>query len=277
MATQNEKIVPVDIEDEMRGSYIDYSMSVIVARALPDVRDGLKPVHRRVLFGMNELGLAANRSYKKSARVVGEVLGKSRVRPMTHVGRVPLPIVRMAQDVSDAPHARGRTGKFRASVDGDSPAAMRVHRSAPVRASRRKCCATWKRTPSKFGVRTSTVFFSRSRSISSEMRDRRTSVYPHCRRRIAVDRTEISLSVHEHVAHRKRPAPCARWYRYTAESPCGDLPRTSPTTRALFCTSGSPRGRVHSCRTRPAGAPVSVRRARRKAPRDDDRHRIVDV
>ena len=72
----NEKIIPVNIEDEMKSSYIDYSMSVIVARALPDVRDGLKPVHRRVLFGMNELGLAHNKPYKKSARIVGEVLGK---------------------------------------------------------------------------------------------------------------------------------------------------------------------------------------------------------
>src|SRR5215210_1337461 len=72
----NEKIVPVNIEDEMKSSYIDYSMSVIVSRALPDVRDGLKPVHRRVLYGMSELGLASNRAYKKSARIVGEVLGK---------------------------------------------------------------------------------------------------------------------------------------------------------------------------------------------------------
>ena len=76
MAGTNEKIVPVDIEQEMKGSYIDYAMSVIVSRALPDVRDGLKPVHRRVLFGMSELGMASNRAYKKSARIVGEVLGK---------------------------------------------------------------------------------------------------------------------------------------------------------------------------------------------------------
>ncbi|HEY5124493.1 MAG TPA: DNA gyrase subunit A, partial [Ignavibacteria bacterium] len=71
-----EKIIPVNIEDEMKTSYIDYSMSVIVSRALPDVRDGLKPVHRRILYGMNDLGLASNRAYKKSARIVGEVLGK---------------------------------------------------------------------------------------------------------------------------------------------------------------------------------------------------------
>lgn len=76
MTTIFEKIVPVTLEEEMKSSYIDYAMSVIVARALPDVRDGLKPVHRRVLFGMHELGLAYNRPYKKSARIVGEVLGK---------------------------------------------------------------------------------------------------------------------------------------------------------------------------------------------------------
>ena len=73
-----EKIIPINIEEEMKTAYIDYSMSVIVSRALPDVRDGLKPVHRRVLYGMTELGLAHNRPYKKSARIVGEVLGKYR-------------------------------------------------------------------------------------------------------------------------------------------------------------------------------------------------------
>ncbi|HBK87958.1 MAG TPA: DNA gyrase subunit A, partial [Cytophagales bacterium] len=71
-----QNIIPINIEDEMRGAYIDYSMSVIVSRALPDVRDGLKPVHRRVLFGMQELGVNYNKAYKKSARIVGEVLGK---------------------------------------------------------------------------------------------------------------------------------------------------------------------------------------------------------
>ena len=97
MTTINEKIVPVDIEDEMRGSYIDYAMSVIVARALPDVRDGLKPVHRRVLFGMSELGLASNRAYKKSARIVGEVLGKYHPHGDSAVYDT---MVRMAQDFS---------------------------------------------------------------------------------------------------------------------------------------------------------------------------------
>ncbi|MFM8685886.1 MAG: DNA gyrase subunit A, partial [Bacteroidota bacterium] len=74
--SETSKIIPILIEEEMKSAYIDYSMSVIVSRALPDVRDGLKPVHRRVLFGMNELGLSYNKPYKKSARIVGEVLGK---------------------------------------------------------------------------------------------------------------------------------------------------------------------------------------------------------
>jgi DNA gyrase subunit A len=121
MATISEKVVPVDIEDEMKGSYIDYSMSVIVARALPDVRDGLKPVHRRVLFGMNELGLASNRPYKKSARVVGEVLGKYHPHGDTAVYDT---MVRMAQDFSMRYLLVGGQGNF-GSVDGDSPAAMR--------------------------------------------------------------------------------------------------------------------------------------------------------
>ncbi|MBI2429009.1 MAG: DNA gyrase subunit A [Ignavibacteriales bacterium] len=121
MAQTNEKIVPVDIEDEMKGSYIDYSMSVIVARALPDVRDGLKPVHRRVLYAMNDLGLAANRAYKKSARVVGEVLGKYHPHGDTAVYDT---IVRMAQDFSLRYMLVDGQGNF-GSVDGDSPAAMR--------------------------------------------------------------------------------------------------------------------------------------------------------
>lgn len=121
MATSNEKIIPVDIEEEMKGSYIDYSMSVIVARALPDVRDGLKPVHRRVLFGMNELGLAPNRAYKKSARIVGEVLGKYHPHGDSSVYDT---IVRMAQDFSLRYPLVDGQGNF-GSVDGDSAAAMR--------------------------------------------------------------------------------------------------------------------------------------------------------
>ena len=117
----NEKIIPVNIEEEMQSSYLDYSMSVIVARALPDVRDGLKPVHRRVLYGMNELGLGASRPYKKSARVVGEVLGKYHPHGDRAVYDT---IVRMAQDFSMRYVLVDGQGNF-GSVDGDSPAAMR--------------------------------------------------------------------------------------------------------------------------------------------------------
>src|SRR5579883_3389232 len=121
MATITEKILPRQLEDEMRDSYIDYSMSVIVSRALPDVRDGLKPVHRRVLYGMNELGLGPNRPYKKSARVVGEVLGKYHPHGDSAVYDT---IVRLAQDFSMRyPLVQGQ-GNF-GSIDGDSPAAMR--------------------------------------------------------------------------------------------------------------------------------------------------------
>lgn len=116
-----EKVVPVTLEEEMKSSYIDYAMSVIVARALPDVRDGLKPVHRRVLFGMHELGLAYNRPYKKSARIVGEVLGKYHPHGDSAVYDS---MVRMVQDFSlRYPLVNGQ-GNF-GSVDGDSPAAMR--------------------------------------------------------------------------------------------------------------------------------------------------------
>lgn len=121
MSTLFEKIVPVTIEDEMKGSYIDYAMSVIVARALPDVRDGLKPVHRRVLYGMYELGLFHNKPYKKSARIVGEVLGKYHPHGDAAVYDT---MVRMVQDFSlRYPLVEGQ-GNF-GSIDGDSPAAMR--------------------------------------------------------------------------------------------------------------------------------------------------------
>ncbi len=117
----NEKIIPINIEDEMKTAYIDYSMSVIVSRALPDVRDGLKPVHRRVLYGMTELGLASNRSHKKSARIVGEVLGKYHPHGDSSVYDT---MVRMAQDWSlRYPMVDGQ-GNF-GSIDGDPPAAMR--------------------------------------------------------------------------------------------------------------------------------------------------------
>ncbi len=121
MATFFEKILPVSLEDEMKSSYIDYAMSVIVARALPDVRDGLKPVHRRVLYGMHELGLGYNKAYKKSARVVGEVLGKYHPHSDTAVYDS---MVRMVQDFSLRYPLVDGQGNF-GSVDGDAPAAMR--------------------------------------------------------------------------------------------------------------------------------------------------------
>ncbi len=119
--SERERIVKVNIEEEMKSAYIDYSMSVIVSRALPDVRDGLKPVHRRVLFGMSELGVLSNRSYKKSARIVGEVLGKYHPHGDSSVYEA---MVRMAQEWSLRYPLVDGQGNF-GSVDGDSPAAMR--------------------------------------------------------------------------------------------------------------------------------------------------------
>ena len=119
--SEGEKIIPINIEDEMKSAYIDYSMSVIVSRALPDVRDGLKPVHRRVLYGMLDLGVLSNRPYKKSARIVGEVLGKYHPHGDTSVYDT---MVRMAQPWSLRYPLVDGQGNF-GSIDGDSPAAMR--------------------------------------------------------------------------------------------------------------------------------------------------------
>ncbi len=118
---EGEKIIPISIEDEMKSAYIDYSMSVIVSRALPDVRDGLKPVHRRVLFGMLELGVLSNRAYKKSARIVGEVLGKYHPHGDSSVYDT---MVRLAQNWSMRYPMVDGQGNF-GSIDGDNPAAMR--------------------------------------------------------------------------------------------------------------------------------------------------------
>src|SRR4028118_288952 len=116
-----KETVPVSLEEEMRRSYLDYAMSVIVGRALPDARDGLKPVHRRVLFAMHELSNHWNRPYKKSARIVGDVIGKYHPHGDTAVYDT---IVRMAQDFSLRHLPVARPGNL-GSVDGDSPAAMR--------------------------------------------------------------------------------------------------------------------------------------------------------
>src|SRR6188474_2512819 len=116
-----KETIPVSLEDELKQSYLDYAMSVIVGRALPDVRDGLKPVHRRVLFAMHELSNDWNRAYKKSARIVGDVIGKYHPHGDTAVYDT---IVRMAQDFSLRYALIDGQGNF-GSVDGDSPAAMR--------------------------------------------------------------------------------------------------------------------------------------------------------
>ena len=119
--SEGEKLIPINIEDQMKSAYIDYSMSVIVSRALPDVRDGLKPVHRRVLYGMYELGVLSNRAHKKSARIVGEVLGKFHPHGDSSVYDA---MVRMAQEWSLRYLLVDGQGNF-GSIDGDSPAAMR--------------------------------------------------------------------------------------------------------------------------------------------------------
>jgi DNA gyrase subunit A len=121
LTPQRQSIIPINIEDEMRGAYIDYSMSVIISRALPDVRDGLKPVHRRVLYGMLDLGVNYNKPYKKSARIVGEVLGKYHPHGDASVYDT---MVRMAQNWSLRYTLVDGQGNF-GSIDGDSPAAMR--------------------------------------------------------------------------------------------------------------------------------------------------------
>ncbi len=129
--SDNQRIVPINIEDEMKSSYIDYSMSVIVSRALPDVRDGLKPVHRRVLYGMSDLGLSFGRGHKKSARIVGEVLGKYHPHGDSSVYDA---MVRMAQDWSLRYPLVDGQGNF-GSMDGDSPAAMRYTEARLARIS----------------------------------------------------------------------------------------------------------------------------------------------
>jgi DNA gyrase subunit A len=121
MSEEKEKVIPVGIEDEMKKSYIDYAMSVIVGRALPDVRDGLKPVHRRILYAMNELGLTPDKPYKKSVAVVGEVLGKYHPHGDAAVYDT---LVRLAQDFSMRETLIDGHGNF-GSIDGDPPAAMR--------------------------------------------------------------------------------------------------------------------------------------------------------
>src|ERR1700722_18133958 len=124
-------LVPVNIEDEMRRSYVDYAMSVIIGRALPDVRDGLKPVHRRIMYGMRDMGLASNRPYRKCAKIVGEVMGNYHPH-----GDSPIydALVRMAQDFSYRNPLVDGQGNF-GSVDGDPAAAMRYTEARMSRAA----------------------------------------------------------------------------------------------------------------------------------------------
>ena len=152
-----ERILPRLIDDEIRESFINYSMSVIVSRALPDVRDGLKPVHRRVLYAMNELGLVPGRPYKKCATVVGDVLGKYHPHGDQSVYDA---LVRMVQDFSLRYPLVDGQGNF-GSVDGDPAGGVPLHRSASSRRSRWSCWPTSTRTPST-SSRTSTIG-SRSR------------------------------------------------------------------------------------------------------------------
>ena len=128
---ESSKIINVDIYDEMKKSYIDYAMSVIVSRALPDVRDGLKPVHRRILYGMHEAGMSHNKAYKKSARIVGEVMGKFHPHGDSSIYDA---IVRLAQDFSTRYMLVDGHGNF-GSVDGDSAAAIGLQRLGRLKAS----------------------------------------------------------------------------------------------------------------------------------------------
>ena len=137
------RIEPRELEQEMRSSYLDYAMSVIVGRALPDVRDGLKPVHRRVLFGMHEAGMQPNRPYKKCARVVGDVMGSYHPHGDQSIYDT---LVRMAQPFSLRYPLVDGQGNF-GSVDDDPPAAMR-YTECRLPGSRPRCCATSTLTPS---------------------------------------------------------------------------------------------------------------------------------
>src|SRR5678815_4918192 len=123
----DERLGQIAIEDEMRSSYLDYAMSVIVGRALPDVRDGLKPVHRRILFGMNEMGLVHNRAYRKSAKIVGEIMGNYHPHGDSAIYDT---LVRMAQDFNMRYVLVDGQGNF-GSIDGDPPAAMRYTEARP--------------------------------------------------------------------------------------------------------------------------------------------------
>ncbi len=133
MAEEKGKVIPISIEDEVKTSYLNYAMSVIVSRALPDVRDGLKPVHRRILYSMSEMGVRSNQPFKKTGRIVGDVLGKYHPHGDMSIYDA---LVRLAQDFSlRYPLIQGQ-GNF-GSIDGDPPAAMRLYRSPHDKTGRR--------------------------------------------------------------------------------------------------------------------------------------------
>ena len=156
-----KETLPISLEEEMRRSYLDYAMSVIVGRALPDVRDGLKPVHRRVLYAMHEANIVWNRPYVKCARVVGEVMGKFHPHGDTAIYDT---LVRMAQEFSMRYTLIDGQGNF-GSIDGDNPAADALHRVPLARRSRPSCWRTSTRKP----------------SISSRTTTARSSSRPSCR------------------------------------------------------------------------------------------------
>jgi DNA gyrase/topoisomerase IV subunit A len=181
-----------ELEQEMRSSFLDYAMSVIVSRALPDVRDGLKPVHRRVLYGMHEAGLQPNRPYKKSAATVGDVMGKYHPHGDSAIYDT---LVRMAQPFSLRYPLVDGQGNF-GSIDDDPPAAMRY---TEARLSRRSCCAISMRTPSTSSRTTTSRAGSRpcsrrgSRTCSSTARPASPSVWRRtCRRTISARRSTRS-------------------------------------------------------------------------------------
>src|SRR5213596_388639 len=182
----NERQVPVPIEEEMRKSYLAYAMSVIVGRALPDIRDGLKPVHRRVLYAMQELGLVSNRAYQKAARVVGEVLGKYHPHGDSPVYEA---LVRMVQEFSLRYPLVDGQGNF-GSIDGDPPAAMRY---TEVRLAKiaHEMLADIDRDTVDVGEH-----------LVGDLRQTHFRV-AHRRGRVAVDRAEVPLPVDERITERE--------------------------------------------------------------------------
>jgi hypothetical protein len=193
MVEAAKEIFPVNLEDEMRQSYLDYAMSVIVGRALPDVRDGLKPVHRRVLFAMRELGNDYNKAYKKSARVVGDVIGKYHPHGESAVYDA---IVRLAQNFSMRYMLVDGQGNF-GSVDGDAPAAMRYTEVRMAKMAQELLADIEKETVDF------TPNYDESESEPSVLPTRVPNLLVNGSSGIAVYGAKIALTVDQHVPHRK--------------------------------------------------------------------------